>query len=407
MSKAAVSVIGAGPAGLIAAERLARAGLVVTIHDRMPSVARKFLMAGRGGLNLTHSEPLDVFLSRYGAARDVVTPWLERFSPTDLTAWAEGLGQPTFIGTSGRVFPRTLKASPLLRAWLARLGELGVTIRTRSTWKGWRDGALAFDTPEGERLERPDAVLLALGGASWPRLGSDAAWTPWLEAAGVPVVPFRPANVGVTIDWSPVVRERFAGAPLKGIALSHDHVTVRGEAVIADYGLEGGAVYALSAAIRDAVARDGQTTVRLDLKPDVTLDRLTARLAAQPAKASLSNRLRKGAGLDPAPVALLREAGPPPETPEFLAARIKALPLTVTGVQGLERAISSAGGVSLDAVDDRLMLKALPGVFVAGEMLDWEAPTGGYLLQAGFASGVVAADGILSWVDSRGRTVQG
>ena len=407
MSKAAVSVIGAGPAGLIAAERLARAGLAVTVHDRMPSVARKFLMAGRGGLNLTHSEPLDPFLSRYGAAKDVVGPWLERFSPADLTTWAEGLGQPTFVGTSGRVFPRALKASPLLRAWLGRLGELGVTIRTRSTWKGWRDGALAFDTPEGERLERPDAVLLALGGASWPRLGSDAAWTPWLEAAGVPVAPFRPANVGATIAWSPLLRERFAGAPLKGIALTHGDATVRGEAVIAGYGLEGGVVYALSAAIRDAAARDAETTMRLDLKPDVALDRLTARLAAQPTKASLSNRLRKGAGLDPAAVGLLREAGPPPETSESLAARIKALPLTVTGVQGLERAISSAGGVSLDAVDDRLMLRALPGVFVAGEMLDWEAPTGGYLLQAGFASGVVAADGILSWVDSNGRTVQG
>ena len=300
MSKAAVSVIGAGPAGLIAAERLARAGAAVVVHDRMPSVARKFLMAGRGGLNLTPSEPLDAFLPRYGGARDVVAPWLAAFSPADLTDWAEALGQPTFVGTSGRVFPRALKASPLLRAWLARLDELGVTIRTRSTWKGWRDGALVFDTPEGERRERPDAVLLALGGASWPRLGSDAAWTPWLEAAGVSVAPFRPTNVGVTIAWSSVLRERFPGAPLKGIALTHGDVTVRGEAVIADYGLEGGAVYALSAAIRETVARDGRTTVCLDLKPDVSLDRLAARLAAQPAKASLSNRLRKAAGLDPA-----------------------------------------------------------------------------------------------------------
>lgn len=403
MSKAAVSVIGAGPAGLIAAERLARAGAAVVVHDRMPSVARKFLMAGRGGLNLTHSEPLDAFLPRYGGARDVVAPWLAAFSPADLTDWAEALGQPTFVGTSGRVFPRALKASPLLRAWLARLHELGVTIRTRSTWKGWRDGALVFDTPEGERRERPDAVLLALGGASWPRLGSDAAWTPWLEAAGVSVAPFRPTNVGVTIAWSSVLRERFPGAPLKGIALTHGDVTVRGEAVITDYGLEGGAVYALSAAIRETVARDGQTTVCLDLKPDVSLDRLAARLAAQPAKASLSNRLRKAAGLDPAALGLLREAGHLPETPEALAALIKALPLTVKAVQGLERAISSAGGVALDAVDDRLMLKAMPGVFVAGEMLDWEAPTGGYLLQAGFASGVVAADGVLSWVGTADR----
>lgn len=249
--------------------------------------------------------------------------------------------------------------------------------------------------------------MLALGGASWPRLGSDAAWTPWLQAAGVSVIPFRPANVGATLAWSPVLRDRFAGAPLKGIALSHGGASVRGEAMIAAYGLEGGAVYALSAGIRDAVARDGAATLILDLKPDMPLDRLAARLSAQPARLSLANRLRKGAGLDPAAVGVLREAGPLPDTPDALAARIKALSLTATGVQGLERAISSAGGVALDAVDGRLMLKALPGVFVAGEMLDWEAPTGGYLLQAGFASGVVAAEGVRAWLDSAGRPVQG
>jgi len=402
-----ISIVGAGPAGLMAAERLAGAGFRVAVHERMPSVARKFLMAGRGGLNLTHSEPPEAFRQRYGAARDTVASWLDAFSAAELVAWAEGLGQPTFVGTSGRVFPRALKASPLLRAWLGRLGDLGVDIRTRSAWTGWRDGALVFDTPGGERRERPDAVLLALGGASWPRLGSDAAWTPWLEAAGVPIVPFRPANVGATLAWSPILRDRFAGMPLKGIALSHGRATVRGEAMIAAYGLEGGAVYALSAGIREAVARDGLAALILDLKPDAPLDRLAARLAAQPAKASLSNRLRKGAGLGPAAIGLLREAGPLPETPGALAARIKALPLTATGVQGLERAISSAGGVALDAVDDRLMLKALPGVFVAGEMLDWEAPTGGYLLQAGIASGVIAAQGVRAWLDRADEPVQG
>ena len=402
-----ISIVGAGPAGLMAAERLASAGCRVVVHERMPSVARKFLMAGRGGLNLTHSEPQAAFLDRYGARRDTIAAWLEAFSAADLIAWVEGLGQPTFVGTSGRVFPRALKASPLLRAWLGRLGQLGVDVRTRSAWTGWRDGALAFDTPEGERLERPDAVVLALGGASWPRLGSDAAWTPWLQAAGVSIIPFQPANVGATVAWSPVLRDRFAGAPLKGIALSHGGASVRGEAMIAAYGLEGGAVYALSAGIRDAVARDGAARLILDLKPDMPLDRLAARLSAQPARLSLANRLRKGAGLDPAAVGVLREAGPLPDTPDALAARIKALSLTATGIQGLERAISSAGGVALDAVDGRLMLKALPGVFVAGEMLDWEAPTGGYLLQAGFASGVVAAEGVRAWLDSAGRPVQG
>mgnify|MGYP001436850404 CR=1 FL=1 len=397
-----VSIIGAGPAGLMAAERLAAAGLAVTVHERMPSAARKFLMAGRGGLNLTHSEPPEAFLARYGAAAGRVKDWLDAFSPADLVAWAEGLGQPTFVGTSGRVFPKALKASPLLRAWLARLGDGGVVLRTRSEWRGWRAVALVFATPEGERLERPDATLLALGGASWPRLGSDAAWTPWLAEAGVALAPFRPANVGADIAWSPMLKDRFAGAPLKGVSLALDGRTARGEAVIAGYGLEGGVIYALSAFIRDAVARNGRAALRLDLKPDLTVERLAERLAAQPAKASLSNRLRKGAGLDPAAVALLRESGPLPTDPDALAARIKALPLTVTGVQGLERAISSAGGVSLDAVDDGLMLTALPGVFVAGEMLDWEAPTGGYLLQAGFASGVAAADGLRDWVD-RGR----
>ena len=393
-----VSVIGAGPAGLMAAERLAAAGLRVVMHDRMPSVARKFLMAGRGGLNLTHSEAEDAFAARYGAARPDVQTWIDRFTPAELIAWVEDLGQPTFVGSSGRVFPKAMKASPLLRAWLARLEELGVQIRTRSRWTGWRDGALTFDTPEGERLETPDAVVLALGGASWPRLGSDGAWTAWLDA---PTTPFRPANVGFDVAWSALFRDRFAGRPLKGIALTQAGRAVRGEVMIARYGVEGGAIYALSAALRDAIQADGAAALEIDLKPDVALGRLTERLTRPRGKASLSNHLRKAAGLEPVAVALLHEAGPLPTSPRALAERIKALPLTLTGVQGLERAISSAGGVRLNAVDRTMMLRDRPGVFVAGEMLDWEAPTGGYLLQACFASGVAAAQGVIDWLDSR------
>lgn len=391
-------VVGAGPAGLMAAETLARAGLGVTVHERMPSAGRKLLMAGRGGLNLTHSEPLEAFVARYGEAAPTIARWLEAFSPGDLRAWAEGLGQPVFVGTSGRVFPRAMKASPLLRAWLARLEDLGVDLRLRSRWTGWDAGALRFETPTGERLETPDAVVLALGGASWPRLGSDGAWTDGLEA---PLSPFRAANAGFACGWTPLFRARFAGAPLKAVELAFDGVRVRGEAMVADYGLEGGAVYALSAALREAVARDGSALLRLDLRPDMDRDDLVRRLARNPqgVKLSISNRLRR-AGFAPVEIGLLREAAGRelPVGAEALAGLVKALPLRLGAMRGLERAISSAGGVRLEALDAALMLSRRPGVFLAGEMLDWEAPTGGYLLQAAFASGVVAARGALRWL---------
>ena len=398
---APVHVIGAGPAGLMAAETLAARGLSVVVHDRMPSVARKFLMAGRGGLNLTHSEGLTDparFLARYGAAADHIRPWLDRFGAAELGAWAEGLGQPVFTGSSGRVFPRAMKASPLLRAWLARLADQGVEVRTRSRWLGWRGQDLVFDTPDGERTEPASAVILALGGASWPRLGSDAGWVEALTEQGVPIVPFQPSNVGFDIAWSPVLIDRFAGQALKPVTLTHGDQSVRGEVILTRYGLEGGAVYALSVPLRDAIARDGSATLVVDLRPDLTIEALAARLARPRGKESVTNHLRKAGGLSPAAIAVLREIGEVPPGPDKLARRIKAIRLKLTGVQGLDRAISSAGGVPFDVVDDGLMLRTLPGVVVAGEMLDWEAPTGGYLLTAVMASGVIAGEAAADWI---------
>jgi uncharacterized flavoprotein (TIGR03862 family) len=389
----AVAVIGGGPAGLFAAETLAAAGCAVTVYDRMPSVGRKFLMAGRGGLNLTHSEGFEAFAARYGAAADRLRPMLEAFPAAALVAWAEGLGQPTFVGSSGRVFPKTLKASPLLRAWLARLAGLGVTIRARHEWLGWTaEGALRFRKPDGEVTASPEATVLALGGASWPRLGSDGGWADLLTD----VVPFQPANMGFDVAWSPVM-QGFAGQPLKSLALTFRGRTARGEAIVAAYGLEGGAVYALSGPLREAIAAEGSATIQLDLRPDMTADALAVRLGRPHAGQSLANHLRKALRLSPLETNLLREAHGKdlPAEPTALAAAIKVAPLRLTGVQPLARAISSAGGLDLDAVDDHLMLHARPGVFVAGEMLDWEAPTGGYLLQASFATGLAAARGIL------------
>ncbi|MGU3536954.1 TIGR03862 family flavoprotein [Methylobacterium sp. A54F] len=394
-----LAVVGGGPAGLAAAEVLAGAGRAVTVYERMPSVARKLLIAGRGGLNLTHGEPLPDFLARYHPA-DALRGAIEAFPPQALRDWCAGLGQPTFVGSSGRVFPESFKASPLLRAWLGRLDGLGVRIRTRHRLTGWGEAGLAFAGPEGPVTVRPRAVLLALGGASWPRLGSDGAWVPLLAEAGVAVSPLSPSNVGFRVAWSEVFRERFAGEPLKRIALTAGARTVRGEALITRDGIEGGAVYALSRTLREAVAAEGAAQVTLDLRPDLTAAALAARLARGRPGESLATRLRKAAGLSPVASGLLREAagGPPPAGAEALAALIKAAPLTLTATADLARAISTAGGVRFSGLDGRFMLRAHPGTFVAGEMLDWEAPTGGYLLQGAFGSGRAAAAGMLDWL---------
>jgi uncharacterized flavoprotein (TIGR03862 family) len=395
-----IAIIGAGPAGLIAAEHLARAGCAVTVYERSPSPLRKFLLAGRGGLNLTHSEPLERFLPRYGDTPAPVADAIRAFPPEELRQWAVELGEETFVGSSGRVFPKSFKATPLARAWLRRLEGLGVALRARHLWTGWDTcGALTFETPEGTISIRPDATLLALGGASWPRLGSDGSWQPLLAARGITITPLEASNAGVLIQWSEPFRQRNAGAPLKACGFTVGGVTVRAEAVITSTGLEGGAVYALSPALRAALAT-GPATLTLDLKPDVPEAALAARIAAARPGESLSNLLRKAAGLPPVALGLLREAtgGAIPREPSLLAAHLKALPLTVIAQAGLARAISTAGGVAFSEVDATLQLKAAPGVWVAGEMLDWDAPTGGYLLQASFATGRMAAAGMVSSV---------
>lgn len=391
-----VAVIGAGPAGLMAAETLSRAGVSVTVYEAMASVGRKFLMAGRGGLNLTHAEPLVSFLDRYGAARDDLAPHIQAFSPSALIAWTHDIGQETFTGSSGRVFPVAMKASPLLRAWLARLAALGVRIETRRRWTGWDEsGGLTF---QGDATITPHATILALGGGSWAKLGATGAWTTLLAARGVELSPLQPSNCGFLVSWSDVFRDRFAGTPLKAVRFSHANVDIQGEAVITRDGIEGGAIYALSAALRDAIRRDGETTLHLDLRPDVAETRLRERLAVLRDGETMSNRLRRGGGLSPVCIGLLREAHgvSPPSEAGALAAAIKRTSLTLRATAPIDRAISTAGGVRFDAVDEGLQLHAIPGVHVAGEMLDWEAPTGGYLLQACFATGVAAAHGVLA-----------
>jgi uncharacterized flavoprotein (TIGR03862 family) len=388
------AVIGGGPAGLIAAEVLAAEGVAVTVYDQMPSVGRKLLMAGRGGLNLTHSEDINPFLGRYSTAR--LAPMIEAFPPAALIAWCHGLGQPTFIGSSGRVFPTAMKASPLLRAWLSRLVGLGVTIKPRHRWIGWAANGPRLAGPEGDIDAAADVTVLAVGGASWPRLGSDGAWTACLAEQ---IAPLRPANCGFTVAWSAIFRDRFAGHPLKRIGLRFNGQTARGEAMLTATGIEGGAVYALSAPLRDAIAADGGAMLHVDLRPDVDRAALADRLAEPRRGQSLPNWLRKQAGLSPEAIGLVQETLHRDAQPSDLAELIKALPLPLTGTSGLARAISSAGGLRWDALDQRLMLHAHPGVFAAGEMLDWEAPTGGYLLQACFSTGVAAAKGALSWLN--------
>ena len=397
----AIAIVGGGPAGLAAAEVLGEAGRAVTVYERMPSVARKLLIAGRGGLNITHGEARAEFLARYHP-RGALDAAIAAFPPDALRAWCADLGEPTFVGTSGRVFPRSFKASPLLRAWLARLDRLGVRIRTRHRLTGIA-GGLRFETPDGPLDIRPRATLLALGGASWPRLGSDGRWVPLLEGLGVAVSPLRPANAGFAAAWSDLFRERFSGAPLKRVALTCAGTTVRGEAVITEAGLEGGAVYALSRALREAIAAGGSARLVVDLRPDLTRDALARRLSGARPGDSAATRLRKAAGLAPVAAGLLREAAGAalPAEPGALAGLIKAAPITLTASAPIERAISTAGGVRLDALDGRSMLRAHPGLFLAGEMLDWEAPTGGYLLQASFASGRAAAKGVMEWLCER------
>jgi uncharacterized flavoprotein (TIGR03862 family) len=392
VQKRTAAVIGAGPAGLMAAQEMAKAGVCVTVYDRMPSPARKFLMAGRGGLNLTHTEPPYHFLPRYGAAAARLAPIIEAFPPERLRAWSEELGEPTFAGSSGRVFPKSFKASPLLRAWLRRLEGQGVRLKSRCELQGFDGhGAIIVDEHGARIPERPDVCVLAMGGASWPRLGSNGGWADMLRAQGVDVHPFKPANCGFDVYWSTHFVERFAGSPLKPLRLSFEGESVRGEAMVTRHGLEGGGIYALSARLRDAIEAAGAATLYLDLRPDADVNALAQKLARARDKQSMSSFLRKSAGLAPVAIALLREVSPQlPSEPEALAALIKAVPVQLSATRPIERAISSAGGIALDELDDGLMLKKMPGVFACGEMLDWEAPTGGYLLQASMATGFVA-----------------
>lgn len=399
-----IAVIGGGPAGLIAAELLIKAGARVTVYDQMPSLGRKFLMAGRGGLNLTHSENLETFLTRYPSIDPLLRGAIEAYPPAALRAWSDTLGQPTFVGTSGRVFPTVLKTSPLLRTWLLRLNNLGVEFKPRHRWEGWdEDGNLRFSTGSGDVTAEPDATVLALGGGSWPKLGSDAKWIDILHGEDVDVSPLRASNCGFTAAWSDVFKT-FEGQPLKNIGITFDGRNVRGEAMITRGGLEGGAIYALSSSIRDAVLRDGTAAITIDLMPEVNAAKLTERLSKSRGKQSLTNFLRKQTHLSAASLALLREAAFAGKIPlaaldaSTLAALIKATPVTLTGVQPMTTAISTAGGVSFAELDEHFMLKRYPGIFVAGEMLDWDAPTGGYLLQASFATGVAAARGIIAWL---------
>lgn len=405
-----IAIIGGGPAGLMAAEVAVQGGVRVDVYDAMASVGRKFLLAGKGGLNLTHAEPLEAFLSRYGNRLTNLRPMLTAFGPDDLRGWASGLGVETFVGSSNRVFPTDQKAAPLLRAWLHRLRKSGVVFHSRHRWEGWDEqGRLRFSTPQGEVLAQVDAVVLALGGGSWPRLGSDGAWVPLLAGRGVEIATLQPANCGFECDWSEHFKSRFAGHPVKAVlaactdADGEDH-SRNGEFVVTETGIEGGLVYALSAPLRDTLAALGIATLRLDLAPGRPLRRLLWDLSKPRGPASMAKHLQKRAGIDGVKSGLLRELADREDfaDPARLAAAIKSLPLRLKATRPLEEAISTAGGVAFEALDGRLMVRGLPGVFCAGEMLDWEAPTGGYLLTACFATGKTAGEGAVVWLNSDG-----
>jgi uncharacterized flavoprotein (TIGR03862 family) len=404
-----VAVIGGGPAGLMAADVLRAAGHAVDLYDAMGSVGRKFLLAGKGGLNLTHSEPTERFVARYAERSEWIGAWLQAFGAAALRDWARGFGVETFVGSSGRVFPVDLKAAPLLRGWVRRLRERGVVFHTHHRWRGWeQSGAQHFDTPRGELRVMPAATVLALGGASWPELGSDGTWTVPLAAQGVDVAALQPANCGFECDWSERLVARHAGAPVKPVRLrfvdlqgvAHDQ---QGEFIVTSHGIEGSLVYALSAPLRDTLRTSGTLQIQLDLAPDRSAARLTSDLAQARGSRTLSEHLRRRAGIDGIKAALLHEVLPHPLSPDpaTLAAAIKSLPLVLRRTRPIAEAISTAGGVTREALDDDLMLRALPGVFCAGEMLDWEAPTGGYLLTACFASGVIAGRGAARWLAAR------
>lgn len=400
------AIIGGGPAGLMAAEVLSQHGVQVDVYDAMPSVGRKFLMAGKGGMNITHSEPTEPFLSRYGERRENIAPLLEDFSPEALRTWIHDLGIDTFIGSSGRVFPTDMKAAPLLRAWLHRLRESGVRFHMRHRWLGWGpEGQLHFATPEGERSLTPDAAVLALGGGSWARLGSDGAWVPLLTQREVAVSPLQPANCGFDVQWSAHFASRFAGEPVKGVAAGLSETTEhgprrQGEFVITENGVEGSLIYALSAGLRNALVAHGEATLWLDLLPHKTLQTVIAEVAHPRGARSMASHLQSRLRLKGVKAGLLREVLPAEAfaDPVRLGRAIKALPLRLAAPRPLDEAISSAGGVAFEALDDHLMIRHLPGVFCAGEMLDWEAPTGGYLLTACFASGRAAGLGALHWL---------
>jgi hypothetical protein len=398
-------VIGAGPAGLMAAEVLSSAGVAVDVYDAMPSAGRKFLMAGKSGLNLTHAEPAANFVARYGDRSEWVAPWLHEFDADALRGWAHGLGVDTFVGSSGRVFPADMKAAPLLRAWLHRLRAAGVRFHMRYRWLGWEGDELLFESLVGKTKvgAGETALILALGGGSWSKLGSDGAWVPLLRERSIAVAALRPANCGFDVAWSEHFSDKFSGQPVKSVVASFGGMQRQGEFVITRHGVEGSLIYALSAQLRDVIETEGSATLQLDLAPGKSIERLTQEIAHPRGARSMGSHLQSRAGIAGVKAGLLRECASKEDyaDPARLAAAIKALPLTLVAPRPLDEAISSAGGVTATAFDDKLMLKQLPGVFCAGEMLDWEAPTGGYLLTACFASGRAAGQGALDWLQAR------